>query len=381
MSKSHSKETNCVHNGREYQGVNTPIFPSTSNRYIGYDENVYPRYLNTENQKVIVEILCKLEKAETGLLFSSGMAAISTTLFSLLKPGDHIILSEEIYGGTHKFIVEEFTRFGIEYDFIQVDHMDQLAQKIKSNTKAIYVETPSNPFLRIIDLKEVATLAKANNLISIADNTFASPINQNPIEYGIDVVVHSGTKYLGGHSDLSFGAVLTSNDIKKQIYKSALNFGGNLNPLDCYLIERSLKTLAVRVEKQNHNALIIAEHLSANANVSKVYYPGLKHHPNHELAAAQMNGFGGMLSFELVNASSTELFLKSLKLIIPSLSLGGVETIICQPSKTSHVKMAEEDRLKLGITDGLLRLSVGIENPNDLIEDLDAALKESNLQK
>lgn len=367
-------QSNCIHTEKQYQGVNTPIYPSTANRYIGYEENVYPRYFNTENQQVIVEKLCKLEQGEAGLIFSSGMAAISTAFFSLLKAGDHVLLSTQIYGGTYRFIVEELPKYGIFYDFIADLSETALQAKLKSTTRILYTESPSNPLLSVVDLKAAAALAKANNLISIVDNTFASPINQQPLALGIDVVVHSGTKYLGGHSDLSFGAVITSAALRKVIHSSALDFGGNLNPLDCYLIERSLKTLAVRVERHNANATKMAEFLSGHPNVSRVHYPGLTAHPDHDLASRQMTGgFGGMLSFELKNAAGTAAFLDRLQMIVPALSLGGVESTICQPTKTSHAKMPEKERLAQGITEGLLRLSVGIEHIDDLIADIENA--------
>ncbi len=368
------QDTICVHNNRIEQGVNTPIYTSTSYKYIGYDESVYPRYFNTENQKVVVDILCKLEKAQSGLIFSSGMAATSNTLLSILHPGDHILVSMNIYGGIHKLISEEFSKFGIEYDFIMENDIKEFEKKIKKNTKAVYTETPSNPLLSIIDLKSLAHFARQNKLISVVDNTFATPINQRPLEWGIDVVIHSGTKYLGGHSDLCFGAMLSSNKIKEQVWESAINFGGSLNALDCYLIERSLKTLALRVDKHNTNALGMAQFLDTNSNVSKVWYPGLKDHPNHAVARSQMNnGFGGMLSFELKNPQLVDAFLDGLTLIPASMSLGGVETIVCQPTKTSHEKMPPKERLKLGITDGLIRFSTGIENIDDLIDDIEAA--------
>lgn len=373
---SFQKSTDCIHSDQNYQGVNTPIFPSTANQYIGYDEVVYPRYFNTDNQKLIAEKLAKLEKAEAGMIFSSGMAAISTALLSHLKSGDHVIVSSEIYGGTHKLIVEEFEKFGVSYDFIFGDSTDDFESAIRKNTRVIYTETPSNPLLSIVDLASVAAIAKKHNLVSIVDNTFATPMNQNPISLGIDIVAHSGTKYLGGHSDLCFGAVACSEKSLKKLMKSALNFGGSLNALDCYLIERSLKTLAVRVEKQNKNAQKIAEFLAENPRVKNVYYPGLKDHPGHAIAKAQMpGGFGGMLSFELADKSKISDFLTRLHLIKAAVSLGGVETIICQPSQTSHAKMPEADRLKIGVTDELLRLSVGIEDSGDLINDIEAALK------
>lgn len=379
MSKN--KETICVHNRRDDQGVNTPIFPSTSNKYIGYPENVYPRYFNTVNQNVIVETLSKLEGAETGLIFSSGMAAIATALFTILRSKDHVLLSGEIYGGTYKLVVEEFEKFGIEYDFIAGSSADKFESKIKANTKAIYTETPSNPLLSIVDLNQIATLAKKHGLLTVVDNTFATPINQNPIAHGIDIVIHSGTKYLGGHSDLCFGALLTRKALKEKIVQSALNLGGSLNALDCYLIERSIKTLGVRVERHNTNALKVAEALNTHPEIARVFYPGLKTHPDHEIAATQMkNGFGGMLSFELNDHNLTDAFLNHLDLVTPSLSLGGVETTVCQPSRTSHAKVAEAERLKLGITNGLLRLSVGIENADDIINDMQMAMERAKLK-
>lgn len=370
------KGTNCVHNQKQYQGVNTPVFTSTANRYIGYDEILYPRNFNTENQKAIVDKLCRLEQGEAGMIFSSGTAAISTVLFSFLKSGDHALFSQEIYGGTVKLIVEEFPKYNIAFDFVSSNDMGDIGSRIKENTKVIYTETPSNPLLSVVDLEAVAAVAKQNNILSVVDNTFATPIIQNPIPLGIDVVIHSGTKYLGGHHDLCFGAIITSQHLKDAIYQSALNFGGSLNGLDCYLIERSLKTLALRVEKQSASAMRVAEALQENPEVLKVYYPGLENHPNHDVAARQMRGgFGGMVSFELKDTPKTMEFLNRLQLIIPALSLGGVETTICQPSRSSHASLTEQERLELGITDGLLRLSVGIESVEDLIRDIETAIK------
>ncbi len=369
------QETICVNHDSQHQDVNTPIYLSSANPYIDCEEIVYPRYYNTNNQVVIVEKLALLEKAESGLVFSSGMAAISTTLLSILKPKDHILLSNEIYGGTYNLVVREFNNFGIEYDFVDINSFQDLEKKIRTKTKAIYFESPSNPLLTVVDIKKIAKFAQDHKLISIIDNTFATPINQIPIELGIDIVLHSGTKYLAGHSDICFGAMLSSQKIKNKIYKSAINFGGSLNPLDSYIIERSLKTLAIRIKTHNKNAFKIAHFLDQHSQVSNVYYPGLKQHPRHEIASKQMNGnFGGMLSFEILDSKKVNTFLNGLSLIKPTVSLGGVETLICQPSKTSHIKMSKKERLEQGITDGLLRLSVGIENAKDLIKELDLAL-------
>ena len=374
----YSKETDCVYSQQQHQGVNTPIYTSTANRYIGYNEILYPRNFNTENQKAIVEKLCRLEKGEAGMIFSSGTAAISTVLFSFLKAGDHALFSKEIYGGTAKLIMEEFPKYNIEFDFIRNDEIGRLDSLIRENTKVIYTETPSNPLLSVVDLKAFSAVARKNKTLAVVDNTFATPIIQNPISMGFDVVVHSGTKYLGGHHDLCFGAIVTSQKLNDIIYQSALNFGGSLNGLDCYLIERSLKTLALRVEKQSSNALKLAKALQENPEISKVYYPGLESHPNHTIAANQMTGgFGGMLSFKLKDASKTEEFLNRMKLVIPALSLGGVETTICQPSTSSHANLSEEERLEQGITNALLRLSVGIEDADDLLRDIQAAIASS----
>ncbi len=370
-----NKATICVQSPGPRSGAITPIDPSTANKYIGMDDVVYPRYFNTRNQEVIVQKLCKLEAAEDGLVFSSGTAAISSTLFALLNHGDHIILSDEIYGGTHKLAMEEFTKFGIAFDFVPVNDAVRLAAAIRKQTKVIYFETPSNPLQSITDIKKVVATAKQHGIVTVVDNTFATPICQNPIALGVDVVAHSGTKYLGGHSDLSFGAVATSRKIKQLIHKHCTNYGGALNSIDCYIVERSLKTLALRVEKQCDNAMQIAEYLQQHPVVKKVYYPGLPTHPGHAVAREQMGGkFGAMLSFELADAAQTATFLQKLEIIEPMVSLGGVESTICQASETSHKKMPRAERLKIGVTDELLRLSVGIEDAGDLIADLGKAL-------
>jgi cystathionine beta-lyase/cystathionine gamma-synthase len=370
-------DTKCIHSGEGTdtitKGLNTPIFPSSAYKYLDTDDVAYPRYFNTVNQKVIVEKICALEEAENGLLFSSGMAAISTVLFSFLKTGDHIILQDEIYGGSHAFVDMFFKRFGISYSFVATD-AESIASAIKPETRIIYIETPTNPLLSIVDIQKVATIAKSNNCITIIDNTFATPMNQNPIKLGIDIVIHSGTKYLGGHSDLSCGAAVTTSAFTTEIRKAAINFGGNLNALTCYILERSLKTLSVRVKQQNKNAFQIAEFLNDHSAISNVYYPGLKSHPGHLIAKEQMSDFGAMLSFELNGSDMpADAFMKKLNLIKPAVSLGGTESTICDPARTSHAKVSAEVRARQGISDGLMRLSVGIENVDDLIEDIKQA--------
>ncbi|MEJ2285169.1 MAG: PLP-dependent aspartate aminotransferase family protein [Desulfobacterales bacterium] len=373
------KDTLCVHSGtyvdQETRGLNTPIFTSASFEYLDAPENVYPRYFNIPNQKTIIEKLCALENAEDGLVFSSGMAAITTVLFSLLNSGDHIVLQKDIYGGTHHFATAEFDRFGIEYSLV-AGTIKEIEGAVRQNTRVIYIETPSNPLLIITDIEAVVQLARSKNILTVIDNTFATPINQNPLDFGLDIVTHSGTKYIGGHSDICCGAALASKELIARVKSSAANFGGSLNAMTCYLIERSLKTLGIRIDKQNMNALQIARHLQSNPRIQKVYYPGLEDHPGFDIARKQMKNFGGMLSFEL-DARTIEpyRFLKNLKLITPALSLGGVETIICAPVTTSHQKMTDEERAELGITDSLLRLSVGIEDVDDIVADIDQALR------
>ena len=373
-----SKNTQCVHSGSIDDhltgGLNSPIFTSSSFRYVDAAENVYPRYFNTPNQKAISEKLSALENTESGMLFSSGMAAISTVVFALASAGDHVVMQRDIYGGTHHFATAEFERFGIEFAFVGSDVQD-IEKSVQKNTRLIYIETPSNPLLRITDIAAVAELAKSRGVHTAIDNTFASPINQNPHDLGIDIIIHSGTKYLGGHSDICCGAVLTRAAIMDRIMASAVNFGGSLNAVTCYLLERSLKTLGIRVETQSRNSLTLARYLQEHPLVSAVYYPGLETHPGFDIAQRQMRGFGGMLAFELDEAKvSPDRFVRNLRLITPALSLGGVETIICAPALTSHVKVSPEDRRQMGISDGLFRLSVGIEDADDLIADLDRAL-------
>lgn len=372
------KDTVCVHSGTlvdpATRGLNSPIYTSSSYQYIDADENVYPRYFNTPNQTAVVKKLCALEGAEAGLLFSSGMAAITTVLLSFLDSGDHAVLQRDIYGGTHHFITAEFERFGIEFSFVS-NGSEAISASFRSNTKLVYIETPSNPLLTITDIKAVAGAARGSQVISVIDNTFATPIHQNPLALGIDVVVHSGTKYLGGHSDLCCGAVLSSRELMDRIRSSAANFGGSMNAWTCALLERSLKTLAIRVQKQTRNAGQLAQYLQTRPEITSVHYPGLETHPDHAVAKQQMSGFGAMLAFELDESRiNLQQFLKRLKLIMPALSLGGVETIICAPKDTSHAKVSAAERARMGISDSLLRLSVGIEDPDDLIADLARAL-------
>lgn len=371
------KHTNCVHAGTMHDkstgGVNTPIYTSTSFEYLDRTRVYYPRYSNIPNQFAVVKKMCALENTESGLLFSSGMAAISAAVLSKVKSGDHAIFPANMYGGTASFISNVFGDYNLQYDFVESMDLGLLSSKIKENTKVIYIETPSNPLLKITDVKAITEFAKEKNISTIIDNTFATPINQNPADLGVDIIVHSATKYLGGHSDICAGVVLGSSKDIKAVKRLSLNFGGSLNAEASYLLERSIKTLAIRMEKINQNAMNIASFLHGNCKIGNVYYPGLPSHAGFEIAKKQMTGFGGVVSFELGNQDPIE-FQKKLKIIKPSVSLGAVESIICSPALTSHYHMPKEQREKIGVTDKLLRLSVGIEDSSDLIEDLKQAM-------
>ncbi len=367
--------TGTIHEER-YRPVNSPIFQSTTAYFTHDGECQYPRYYNMPAQESVVKKIAALEGAESGMVYSSGMAAIAAILTSYFKSGDHVIFQNDLYGGTHYFVQKELPKLGIEISFIDVNNADALAATFRSNTKGIYVETPSNPLLKIIDLERIANFAKTHKLISIIDNTFASPLNQRPISLGIDVVMHSGTKYLGGHSDLIFGAVVTTKELTLKLKEYAVNFGPCLNGATCALIERSMKTLAVRIEKHNSNAQFLAENMQELSFINKVFYPGLTTHEGHNIAKKQMLGFGGMLSFELAaDTQGIVRFMESLELVLPAVSLGGVESLITSPVYTSHIKVGKEGRASMGINDNLLRLSVGIENPHDLLEDIKQAYK------
>lgn len=370
--------TICTHVGEikdeQFKGAISPIYLSTSYEFDNVDVKRYPRYFNTPNQEMLCKKIAALEKTEDALIFGSGMAAVSTTLLAFLRKGDHIVLQQTLYGGTYNFVVEEFDKFGIEYSFTKNLSIESFKKEIRSNTKVLYIETPSNPLLTITDMEAVADLAKSKGIISMIDNTFASPINQNPGEFGIDIIIHSATKYMGGHSDILAGAVAASSIHIKQIWNIAKNLGGSLSDFTVWMLERSLKTMNLRVKHQSENALKMAHYLESNSSVAKVYYPGLKNHVGHELARQQMRGFGGMVSFELKEGIDAMTFMNRLQLIKPSMSLAGLESTMLSPTKTSHSLLSAEERAHQGIKDGLIRFSVGIEETEDLIEDIEQAL-------
>jgi len=378
MSDSKGINTICTHAGEledtQFKGAVSPLYMATSYAFEDVETKRYPRYFNTPNQVALAKKMAALEHGEAALIFGSGMAAVSTSLMAFLRSGDHVVFPDALYGGTSNLAVEEFSKFGIEYTFAKNSSIASLESEMKENTKVIYIETPSNPLLKITDIEGVAGLAKKHGLVSMIDNTFASPVNQNPLDMGIDIVLHSATKYMGGHSDILAGTAISSEDHIDRIFQMAKNFGGNLSDYTVWLLERSIKTMGLRVKAQNSNAMQLAEFLTAHSSVAKVYYPGLKDHPDHELAAKQMSGFGGMMSFELNAEIDVQHFMKSLKLIKPSMSLAGVESTILLPSKTSHGLLTEEERAQQGIKDNLLRFSVGIEEFEDIKQDLEQAI-------
>ena len=378
--KKNKPETLCVHEGQIedplYNGAVSPLYMSTAYSYKKGD--MYPRYFNTPNQVGLSKKISSLENAEETLVFGSGMAAISTSLLSFLSSGDHVIFQPDLYGGTRNFATEHLNTYGIDYSFSKSVDLKDFESQIKDNTKVIYVESPSNPLMKVVDLKGISGLAKDNNIITMIDNTFASPVNQNPIPLGIDIVIHSATKYLGGHSDILAGSVSSSKKNMESVFSVGKSLGGNLSDYTVWLLERSLKTLFVRVAKQNKNANELAHHLQNHDCINKVFYPGLENSIYYNLAKNQMNDYTGMLSFEINKLISREIFESNLKLIQPAISLAGVESTINVPYLTSHKWLPKEEKIKQGISENLVRFSVGIEDVDDLKRDLDQALKKAS---
>lgn len=383
MNKNYKHiDTKLIHSGepepRIDGAVSMPIFQSAMFEYAGetsYHDLKYIRLNNTPNHDAVHKKLAALENAEAALVTASGMAAISTTLLTLLSSGDHLLAQNCLYGGTHDLLTKDFAGFGLSYDFIDAGDPASWKKLLRPNTKAIYVETMTNPLLEVADLKAVAAFAKEHGLVSIIDNTFASPINFRPIEHGFDISIHSGTKYLNGHSDIVAGACIGSADLIDKIKRKLDHLGGSMDPHAVFLLHRGMKTLALRMRYQNESALRIAYFLEENPAVERVNYPGLESHTGHRHAAELFDGYGGMLSFELKGDTATaEAFIRKTTLPIIAPSLGGVETLITRPAITSHAGMSPEDRASLGITDKLIRLSVGIEATEDLIEDFEQAL-------
>jgi len=384
MPKTYKRlETKLIHAGepepRIHGAVSMPIFQSAMFEYAGetsYNDLKYIRLNNTPNHLALHQKLAALENAEAALVTASGMAAISTSLLTVLSAGDHLLSQDTLYGGTHDFITKDFATFGISYDFIDADKPESWKSKLRPNTKAIYIEAMTNPLLQVGDLKAAAKFAKEHKLVSLIDNTFASPVNFRPAEWGYDLSLHSCTKYLNGHSDIVAGAAIGRADLIEKITHKLNHLGGSLDPHACFLLHRGMKTLSLRVKYQNESALKIAQFLEKHPAISRVNYPGLESHPRHLRAKELFDGFSGMLSFELKGGmSAAEKFMKSVTLPAIAPSLGGVETLLTRPAITSHVGMSPKDRERLGITDGLIRMSIGIEATEDVIEDFERALR------
>ncbi len=375
-------ETKAVHSGdpspRIEGAVSLPVFQSSTFEYSGesrYQDLRYIRLNNTPNHRALHAKLADLESGAAAVVTASGMAAIATTLLTILGSGDHVLAQKGLYGGTHHLLVDDLSSLGISCDIIDGEAPGSWAGKLRSSTRALLVETISNPLMGLADLEAVVEFARRHDLVSIIDNTFASPINFRPLEHGFDLVLHSATKYLNGHTDIVAGAVVGSADRIDQITRKLNHLGGSLDPHACFLLHRGIKTLALRVQHQNRSALKISRFLAAHPAVATVNYPGLETHPAHDRAKRLLGGFGGMLSFELHGGvEAAETFLASLEIPIVAPSLGGVETLVSQPAKTSHVGIPRQERLDLGITDTLIRFSVGIESTEDLVEDLQQAL-------
>ena len=378
-------DTRAIHAGQEPDpttgAIMTPIY--TSSTYVqespgvhkGYD---YSRSINP-TRKALEACVADLEGSSYGYAFSSGMAACSTVL-EVLNSGDHVIAMDDLYGGTYRLFEDVRKRSaGLEFTFSDLSDFSTVESSIRNNTKMIWVETPTNPLLKIVDLKKIAKFAKENNLISVCDNTFCSPYIQNPLELGFDIVVHSATKYLNGHSDLIGGIVVCSNhktELADQILYLQNAIGSIMNPFDSFLLLRSLKTLAVRMERHCENTMQIASFLDSHEAIEKVIYPGLQSHPQHDLAKKQMKRYGGMLTLILKGGlDSARLFLERTEIFSLAESLGGVESLIEHPAIMTHASIPPDVREEIGITDGLVRLSVGIESLDDLIQDLKVALK------
>lgn len=380
--------TRSVHEAEPYDketgSLVTPIFETSTFGFVKADE--VPRAVSGERGYVysrwdnptVVRLEKKLAAFEHGgdaAAFSSGMAAISTSVFTFLKKGDHVVGIKDLYGGTYSLLHKLLPDLGFETDLVETADFAAMEGAVRKNTSMIYIESPTNPTLKLVDIAKAARLAHRSGAILLVDNTFASPINQNPLKLGADVVLHSATKYLNGHADLIAGAAVANKDRAHAVKMMRRDFGGTLDPLPAWLVLRGMKTMALRVRQQNANAMELAEFLAGHKKVAKVNYPGLKSHPQHALARRQMKGFGGMLSFEVRGSMRDAMrFTESLKVASLAASLGGVETLVSQPANMTHTQMTAKERAETGIPDTLVRVSVGIEDAEDLVSDFGRAL-------
>jgi len=374
-------ETRAIHEGQKPDtqtgAVIVPVYQTSTYEQETIGKHKGFEYSRTGNptRKALEESLASLEGGNYGLAFASGVAA-TVAVLSVLKSGDHVISGNDIYGGTYRIFEKVFKQWGLDVSYADVDKIESFEKAIKKNTKLIWIETPTNPLLKIIDIKRLAGFAKKKGVLLAVDNTFASPYFQRPLELGADIVVHSTTKYLAGHSDVIGGAVITSNEALYKDIKFYQNAAGGVpGTWDSWLVLRGIKTLAVRMREHEKNALYLAKYLEKYKQVEKVYYPGLKSHPQHYIAKAQMSGFSGMLSIELKGGfKAVEQFVSKLKIFTLAESLGGVESLVCYPARMTHASLGEKERFKRGIKDNLVRLSVGIENKADLKNDINNAL-------
>ncbi|MFZ1166336.1 MAG: aminotransferase class I/II-fold pyridoxal phosphate-dependent enzyme [Candidatus Sulfotelmatobacter sp.] len=387
--KRHSQhsETKAVHGAADLEKKNgplgTPIYQTSTFQVTDNDEQVrvthtdhyYTRYGNPTNT-VAEKTIAELEGVDAALTFASGMGAVTTTIMALLKSGDHVVAQRDIYGGVNKFLSQWLPKMGIETTFVDTTDYDQHARAIRPNTKLLYLESPTNPTLRVVDFKKVAAVARQHKLLSMIDATFGTPINQHPAEFGIDLIMHSGTKYLAGHSDLICGAVAGRHELIERIWDTRTTLGNCMDPHASWVLLRGLKTLAVRVARQNENALRVAEFLAEHAKVRSVHYPFLKSHPQYAVARQQMSGGGGMVTFEVEGTGEdARRTSEAMSLFTLATSLGGVESLVSIPVLTSHAMIPAEARARMGVTEQMIRLSVGIENADDLIADLEHALE------
>lgn len=377
-----SLDTKLIHAGEPHPRVQgavvMPVFQTAMFEYAGESDYHALRYIrlnNTPNHDVLHAKLAALENAEAALVTGSGMAAISTTLLTVLTKGDHLLVQDSLYGGTHDLVTKDFPGFGIDYDFVDGNDPGTWEAKLRPTTKAMYLESISNPLLHVPDIEAAVEFAQAHGLVTVIDNTFPSPFNFRPPEWGIDLSLHSCTKYLNGHSDIVAGAVIGKGELVESVRRRLNHLGGTLDPHACFLLHRGMKTLAVRMRHQNASALAIARFLAGHKAVKHVNHPGLDGHPQHARAAKLFDGTSGMLSFEpRGGVKAARAFVTGTKLAIGAPSLGGVETLVTMPATTSHLGMKPEDRARLGITDSLVRVSIGLEATEDLIEDFQRAL-------
>jgi cystathionine gamma-lyase len=376
--------TKAIHAGQKADpttgAVMTPVYLTSTYVQQGLGENKGYEYsrVNNPTRDALEANIAALENGKHGMAFGSGMAAIDA-IFRLLKPGDHALLSHNVYGGTYRIGKMVLEDYGLQFDFIDTTKLDLVKKSIKKNTRMIFIETPTNPTMEISDLTAIASIARSKKLLSVADNTFATPYLQRPLDHGFDIVVHSLTKYLNGHSDMLGGLVVTNNEkVTERLRFLQKATGGILSPFDAWLCLRGTKTLAVRMERHAQSAIHVAEWLSEQKSIRKVYYPGLPSHPQYKLAKRQMKNFGGMISFDLGSLAAAKKFLKRVRLCALAESLGGVETLISHPATMTHASIPPAQRQKIGVTDGLVRISVGLEDVDDIIDDLSNALRSSS---